>query len=185
MFGSVKPLGSREYASEVAFRSKKEINKILKRSPKEIIRRKTEKIARNPENSQTPKENSCDNGCKYRIIKKRPGYYNDGDGSVNIECIEDCSKNLRIIQYNCVINNQQIVNIYDYVQQHPGITSPRVTKNSYSNYEGVDNEFSVHFLGKDGKEITVSMADLPKTNNVELMKSLTAVSANDLSRGGR
>ena len=182
-FGPVKTLDSSEVS--MGSKSKEEIDEVLKMSPEEIIRRKTEKIERETENSQTPKENSIDNGCKYRIKKERPGYYNDGDGSVNIECIEDCSKNLKIVQQNCVINNQQIVNIYDYVQQNPGITSPRVTKSFSKECEGEDNEFSVHFFGKDGKKITINLADLPKAKNVELMKSLTAVSFNNHIRGGR
>lgn len=192
MFGPVEPLNSHEHTPNVDFRSKEEIDKVLKMSPEVMIRRKTEKIEREAEKAQTPKEaektqtpkdDSIDNCCKYRIRKERPGYYNDGDGSVSIECLEDCSKNLKIVQQNCVINNQQIVNIYDYVQQNPGITSPRVTKSSSKEYEGEDNEFSVHFFGKDGKKITINLADLPKAKNVELMKSLTAVSFNNLSRG--
>jgi len=183
MFGPVEPLNSHEHTPNVDFRSKEEIYKVLEMSPEEIIRRKTEKIEREAEKTQTPKDDSIDNCCKYRIRKERPGYYNDGDGSVSIECLEDCSKNLKIVQQNCVINNQQIVNIYDYVQQNPGITSPRVTKSSSKEYEGEDNEFSVHFFGKDGKKITINLADLPKAKNVELMKSLTAVSFNNLSRG--
>lgn len=185
MFGPVEPRNSHEHTPNVDFRSKEEIYKVLKMSPKEIIRRKTEKIEREAEKTQTPKDDSIDNCCKYRIRKEKPGYYNDGDGSVSIECLEDCSKNLKIVQQNCVINNQQIVNIYDYVQQNPGITSPRVTKSFSKEYEGEDNEFSVHFLGKDSKKITINLADLPKAKNVELMKSLTAVSSNNLSRGGR
>lgn len=164
MFGPVEPLNSHEHTPNVNFRSNKK-----------IIRGKT----------QTPKDNSIDNCCKYRIRKEKPGYYNDGDGSVSIECLEDCSKNLKIVQQNCVINNQQIVNIYDYVQQNPGITSPRITKSFSKECEGEDNEFSVHFFGKDGKKFTINLADLPKAKNVELMKSLTAVSFNNLSRGRR
>ena len=130
-------------------------------------------------------KSNCDSGCKYQIKREKPGYYNDGDGSINIKCLEDSSKDLRIIQRNCVINNQQIVKIYDYVQQHPDLTSPIVTKSSSAEYEGADNEFSVYFFSKDGKTITVGLADIPNTKNVELMKSLTTISGNNFNRSGQ
>ena len=179
-FGPVKSLGGQEYTSTSA-----SIKEEITMSPEEIIRRKTEKIERETENSQTPKDNSCGNGCKYRIRKEKPGYYNDGEGFVNIECLEDHTKDLKIMQSNCVINNQQIIKIYEYVQQHPDMSSPCVTKSSCSKYEGADNEFIVHFLRKGGRRsVTINLADIPSAKNVELMKSLTSVSGMKLDRGG-
>ncbi len=125
---------------------------------------------------QVKHDNFSNFDYKYQIKKERPGRYNDGRGSVSIECFSDDSNNVLITQSNCVINNQQIVKIYEYLQQHPDIESTCVTKNSSENYEGADNEFNIHFSYKDGKNVTVNMTDLPKAKNPELMKSLTAIS---------
>lgn len=110
----------------------------------------------------------------YKVTKVRPGYYNDGDGSVNIVCDEDPAKNARIIQNNCVLNDEQIVKIYEHLQKNPDISSTYVCKKWTAQYEGPDNEFSVNFRDKDGKASCVKLSDLPKAENADLMEALSA-----------
>lgn len=120
----------------------------------------------------------------YQVTRVRPGYYNDGDGSVNIICNEDNSKNARIIQSNCVLDEQQIVKIYEHLQKNPNITSTHVSKQHTGKYEGPDNEFSVSFYGKDGKSVEqVKLSDLPEAENTEMMEAMTGKPAAKKDKG--
>ena len=109
---------------------------------------------------------------QFKTLRERPGYYNDGDGSVKIFCDEDESKNVKIIQNNCVLNEHQIVKLYEYLQRNPNIKSTRVYKKD-AHYEGPDEDFTVHFRDENYAEIAaMSLADLPDAENAELMEAL-------------
>ena len=108
---------------------------------------------------------------KFKVIRERPGYYNDGDGSVRVICEADESKNVKITQNNCFLDEKQIVKLYDYLQKNPQIKSTYVHK-SGSGYEGPDADFSVSFYDKDGHKASVSLAELPNAENPELMAAM-------------
>ena len=108
---------------------------------------------------------------KFKVIRERPGYYNDGDGSVRVICEADESKNVKITQNNCFLNEKQIVKLYDYLQKNSNIKSTYVHKNG-SGYEGPDADFSVSFSDKDGHKASVSLAELPNAENPELLAAM-------------
>ncbi|MBR3676624.1 MAG: hypothetical protein IKN71_05785 [Alphaproteobacteria bacterium] len=108
---------------------------------------------------------------KFKVIRERPGYYNDGDGSVQVICEADESKNVKITQNNCFLNEKQIVKLYDYLQKNSNIKSTYVHKNG-SGYEGPDADFSVSFSDKNGHKASVSLAELPNAENPELMAAM-------------
>lgn len=121
----------------------------------------------------------------YRIKKQKPEFYNDGEGFVDIKCLEDKTKNLCILQSNCVLSNRQIVKIYEYLQKnpHPDIQLIRVVSKKFGSYrEGPDSELSINFHPKKGKTVTVHMADLPDARNPALMKALTTQIGASMSR---
>ena len=97
----------------------------------------------------------------YQIKKQKPGFFNDGDGFVDIECLEDKTKNLHILQYNCLISNRQIVKIYEYLQKNPNpdVRLIRVvSKKLASDRESPDSELRINFYPKKGKTITMNMS---------------------------
>lgn len=109
---------------------------------------------------------------QFKTLRERPGYYNDGEGTINIYCETDESKNVKISQQNCVLNERQIVKLYEYLQQNPHIKYTKVYKKD-AHYEGPDEDFSVYFHDENYKKVaTVSLADLPDAENPELMQAL-------------
>ena len=125
----------------------------------------------------------------YQIKKQKPGFFNDGDGFVDIECLEDKTKNLHILQYNCLISNRQVIKLYEYMQKNPNpdIRLIRVVSKKLASYrESPDSELRINFYTGKAKPITVNMSDLPAARNVELMKALTAITrASAAQRSGR
>lgn len=109
---------------------------------------------------------------KFKVIREKPGYYNDGDGSVRVICEEDEAKNAKITQSNCFLDEKQIVKLYDYLQKNPNIKSTYVYKDS-SGYEGPDADFRVSFYDDAGnKTVALSLAELPNAENPELMAAM-------------
>ncbi len=110
---------------------------------------------------------------KYKTLRVRPSYYNDGEGSVSIWNEEDETKNIRIIQDNCVINEEQIIKIYDFWLKNPQAKRIYIDKDRSVNgeYEGADSEFTV-FYGDDKGEYAVNLAELPAAENAELKEAL-------------
>lgn len=50
---------------------------------------------------------------QFKIIKERPGYYNDGRGCITIECAD--KGNVKIYQDNCNLPNKEIEKVYSYL----------------------------------------------------------------------
>ena len=125
----------------------------------------------------------------YQIKKQKPGFFNDGDGFVDIECLEDKTKNLHILQYNCLISNRQVIKLYEYMQKNPNpdIRLIRVVSKKLASYrESPDSELRINLYTKKGKPITINMSDLPAARNVELMKALTSMTKTPVAqRDGR
>ena len=120
--------------------------------------------------------------CIYQITRQKPGFFNDGDGYVNIECLTDEAKSRRIIQSNCLISNQQVVKIYEYLQQNPDITYTVVTSKKLASYRvGPDKGLNVRFW-KNDKSVDITMSDLPDAKNVALMRALTADASKAVDR---
>ncbi len=111
---------------------------------------------------------------KFKTVRNRPSMFNDGDGSVNIFNAEDESQNIRIIQQNCVINENQIIKLYEFIRQNPQIKSTWVRKSQNDGkYEAADDKFTVTFYDEAGEEVAAkSLSEIPAAENPELLEAL-------------
>ncbi|MBR3676468.1 MAG: hypothetical protein IKN71_04970 [Alphaproteobacteria bacterium] len=111
---------------------------------------------------------------KFRIDVTVPGYYNDGEGHVYIFCPEDPSKGQKIIQRNCTLTNRQVLNVYAFMQEHKFRVMPIVHRIGGPNtYQTEDEYLRLSFHdAKTGKNVSVSLNELPEALNPVLAKAL-------------
>ncbi len=109
---------------------------------------------------------------KFKTVRNRPSYYNDGMGSVNIYDEENESNNVKIHQDNCVINEAQIIKLYEFIRQNPQIESISVYNKKYGSYEKADEDIIAAFRDKDGKEFSMLLSEIPDAENPELAAAL-------------
>ena len=110
----------------------------------------------------------------YEVTAERPGYYNDGDGRVNVRCVDEAMKSVKIIQRNCTLTNSQVLKVYAYMQKNKNLILPIVCRNGGPNTYKVDDEFLTVYAhdAKSGKSVRVEMKDLPEVPNPELAKAM-------------
>lgn len=108
---------------------------------------------------------------KFETRTERPGYFNDGNGFVSITNKDDETKNVRIIQNNCVLNQEQIIKLYEFFKDNDQKDSVRVYKKQNGEYEGSDEEFIVSYYN-EGKKSEIALSDIPVAENAALLKAL-------------
>ncbi|MBQ7632571.1 MAG: MBL fold metallo-hydrolase [Alphaproteobacteria bacterium] len=109
---------------------------------------------------------------KFKTVRNGPSYYNDGMGSVNIYDEENESNNVKIHQDNCVINEAQIIKLYEFIRQNPQIESISVYNKKYGSYEKADEDIIAAFRDKDGKKFSMQLSEIPDAENPELAAAL-------------
>lgn len=109
---------------------------------------------------------------KFKTLRNSPGYYNDGMGSVNIYDEENESNNVIIYQDNCVINEVQIIKLYEFIRHNPQIKSISVYNKKYGSHYEADEEIIAAFHDKDGKEFSIQLSEIPDAENPELAAAL-------------
>ena len=111
---------------------------------------------------------------EFEIEKESAGYYNMGEGYVIIKDNRDDEKTTKITQYNCELNDAQIMKLYAFLQKNLEYENLMVyPKNKTDKIELSDRNLEIKFLNPHtAQEVKMSLSDVSDALIPDLYKAL-------------
>ena len=110
----------------------------------------------------------------FNIYTEKPSFFNDWEGYISIQCVDNPMQSLRIVERNCTLSNAQAMRVYGYVKSNKRSVMPLVSRRGGPHKQKTDDAF-LDLMVHDtmlGKNVHIKLADLPEYSNPELARAL-------------